>query len=394
MHTNYIKKLFNLEGTLIKKQTFNKKNIIFEVEMPVKEHICPSCATSTTKIHDYYSRTIKDIPCQRKFVTIKYNQRRYECPSCSKSFVEDNCIVARYSHHTNNLTGYTVESLRLKHSMADISKNINMSPGFISKLLPYLSITCTKLPRVLCIDEFKGNSGTEKYQVILLNGETHEIVDIIECRHKHFLCDYFKKFPLEQLNNVKFFVTDLWETYKDIAFTYLRNAKIIADRFHFVRYITGAVDTIRKSVQSKLEPKEKRWFKRSRKLLLTRKCKIKEDDDLEALNYMLINFSEDLRTAHREKEDFLDIIHSKEDYKTKEKRFNEWVCRNLTSYVPELQEVAKTYQHWAVEIRHALEFPYSNGCTEGTNNKIKTLKRISFGMRNFINFKARIMLLD
>lgn len=394
MHTHYIKKLFNLEGTIIKKSKFNKNNILFEVEMPVKEHICPHCSTKTTNIHDYYTRTIKDIPIQRKYVTIKYNQRRYECPSCNKSFNEDNCIVSRYSHHTLNLSGYIVNAMRSKISMNDISKECNVNSSFISKMLPYLAVTCTSLPKVLCIDEFKGNSGNEKYQVVLLDGETHKIIDIIECRKKHYLCDYFKKFPKEQLDNVKFFVTDLWETYKDIAFTYLKHAKIIADRFHFVRYAVGAVDTLRKKVQSNLPKKERKWFKHSRKLLLTRKCKIKKEEDLEQLNYILINFSEDLRTAYREKEAFLNIIHSKESYRTKEKLFNEWVIRNLNSPVKELIAVAKTYQHWAVEIRHALEFPYSNGCTEGINNKIKTLKRISFGMPNFTHFKARIMLLD
>ncbi|MBP3708092.1 MAG: hypothetical protein J6J36_05745 [Clostridia bacterium] len=54
--------------------------------------------------------------------------------------------------------------------MNDISKDANIAPSFISKMLPYLSITCTTLPEVPCIDEFKGNSGTEKYQVVLLNG--------------------------------------------------------------------------------------------------------------------------------------------------------------------------------------------------------------------------------
>ena len=31
---------------------------------------------------------------------------------------------------------------------------------------------------------------------------------------------------------------------------------------------------------------------------------------------------------------------------------------------------------------------------EGYNNKIKTLKRVAFGFKNFTNFKARIMLLN
>ena len=362
--------------------------------MPIREHSCPNCGTSTTNIHDYYLRTIKDVPVQKKFVTIHYKQRRYECPSCGKSFNEKNCIVSRYSHHTNNLTSYIVNSLRSKVSMSDISKDSNVTPSFISKMLPYLAYTCNKLPRVLCIDEFKGNSGAEKYQVVLLNGETHEIVDIVECRYKHYLCQYFKKFPQEQLDNVKFFVTDLWETYKDIAFTYFRHAKIIADRFHFARYSVKAVDTLRKKVQSKLPKSERKWFKKSRRLLLSRRCKIKDEDDIDNLNYMLINFSEDLRIAYREKESFLDIIHSSEPYEIKEELFNEWVCRNLSSPIEELSSVARTYHHWAVEIRHALEFPYSNGCTEGVNNKIKTLKRLSFGMPNFTHFKARIMLLN
>ncbi|MDU3614646.1 MAG: transposase, partial [Enterococcus avium] len=31
-----------------------------------------------------------------------------------------------------------------------------------------------------------------------------------------------------------------------------------------------------------------------------------------------------------------------------------------------------------------------NGVTEGLNNKIKLIKRIAFGYRNFYNFRARI----
>ena len=269
-----------------------------------------------------------------------------------------------------------------------------MTPAFISKILPYLAVTDRNLPRVLCIDEFNGNSGSEKYQVVLLNGETHEIVDIIECRYKHFLCDYFKQFSKEQLNNVKFFVTDLWKTYKDIASTYFKYAKIIVDRFHFSRYIVQAVDSLRKQVQSNLPKSERKWFKKSRRLLLSRKCKIKNDNDIYNLNYMLINFSENLCIAYREKESFLNIIHSSDIYETKAKLFNELVCRNSNSPIKELASVAKTYHNWAAEIHHSLEFSYSNGCIEGINNKIKTLKRLSFGMPNFIHFKARIMLLD
>jgi len=93
-----------------------------------------------------------------------------------------------------------------------------------------------------------------------LDGETHKIVDILECRHKHFLCDYFKKFPKEQLDNVKYLVTDLWESYKDIGITYFRKAKIIADHFHWARYVCNALDKIRIEVQSNLPKSERKYF--------------------------------------------------------------------------------------------------------------------------------------
>ena len=62
MRTHYIKKLFNLEGSIIKNSHFLKNNIIFDVEMPITEHICPKCSTPTTNVHDYYLRTIKGNP--------------------------------------------------------------------------------------------------------------------------------------------------------------------------------------------------------------------------------------------------------------------------------------------------------------------------------------------
>ena len=138
---------------------------------------------------------------------------------------------------------------------------------------------------------------------------------------------------------------------------------------------------------------ERKFFKHARYLLYSRRCKLKEEryDELENI---LINYSENLRIAYREKECLLDIIHSDDSPEIKKQLFSEWVKRNLESSVPQLVECAKTYQHWAYEIKNSLEVPYSNGPIEGINNKIKTLKRTTFGMTKFENFKARIMLLN
>ena len=394
MLSNCIKDLLNLKGVMVKSIKNLKDVMEIYVEMPVKSHICPHCGSETSKIHDYKTQTIKDVPIYFKPTNLIYNKRRYKCKCCNKNFYENNPIIHKYHRRTNRLTEFIVNELRNLVSCTDVAKKANVSANSVCRLLDPFAITNTKLPRVLCIDEFKGNAGYYKYQVALIDGETHEVVDILECRRKHELCEYFKKFSLEQLNNVKYFVTDLWETYKDIAFTYFRKAKIIADHFHFARYACDAVNKIRIQVQKNLPKKERIYFKHSRKLLLSRACNLKSDEQKEELTYILINYSENLRTAYREKEDLLDILHSKETSDIKISRFNNWVKRNLESDIVELKEVAKTYHHWYTEIKNSLEVPYSNGATEGFNNKIKVLKRVSFGIRNFKHLKARILLLN
>lgn len=393
MLNNCTKNLLNLEEVIVKSVKNFKDSIEIYAELPIFEQICPCCGSHTSKVHDHYIQPIKDIPLYFKPTTVFLKKTRYECKHCGKSFYPQNDFVAKYARKSKRLVAYLLEQLKNNIPASYIAKTANISSNFISRLLPYLAVTNTRLPRVLCIDEFKGNSGKFKYQVALLDGKTHQIIDILECRHKHFLCEYFKKFPKEELDHVKFLVTDLWESYKDIGMTYFRKAKIVADHFHWARYACNALDKIRIEVQSHLPKSERKYFKHSRKLLLSRRCKIKEEryDELENI---LINYSEDLRIAYREKEELLDILHSNDSADDKKMLFDEWVKRNLDSPVPQLVECAKTYQHWSIEIKHSFEVPYSNGAIEGTNNKIKALKRTTFGMPKFNNFKARILLLN
>lgn len=73
---------------------------------------------------------------------------------------------------------------------------------------------------------------------------------------------------------------------------------------------------------------------------------------------------------------------------------NAWIKSILESNIPSFKSCAKTYFNCVREIRNSLLVPYSNGPMEGYNNKIKILKRITFGFRNFDNFKARILLMN
>lgn len=393
MQNNFIRNLLDLKGIIVKKVRYKKNFVKIHIEMPVREQICPCCKAKTTKIKDYRTQVIKDIPIRFKTTYLSYRKRRYQCKNCGKTFYEQVSFLAKRGRKTTRVTEFIIERLTTKQSMKDIAKDANVSSTTVARLLEPLAVSPKHLPKVLCIDEFKGNTGYYKYQVSILDAERNKPIDIVECRYKTHLLDYFKKFPLEERKKVKYIVIDLWKSYKDLAQRFFPNAKIVADRFHYARYATEMVDTIRKEVQNKLSKKEKKYFKHSRKLLLSRYENLKDEKQKEELNYILINYSEKLRIAYLEKERLLDIIHMADKEKAV-KLLNEWVVRCAMSDIPELKNCAKTYTNWIEEIRNSLALPYSNGPMEGYNNKIKTLKRVAFGFKNFTNFKARILLMS
>lgn len=392
MQNNFITNLLDLKGVIVTQFRNRKNRIRIHIELPIKEHTCPCCHSKTSIVHDYRFQLIKDIPIYYKDTFIYYRKRRYVCPNCHKRFYEKNNFLPKRARKTNRLTAFIIDKLKEKLSMKDVANLANVSITTVSKLLPFLSVNASHLPKVLCIDEFRGNAGNYKYQVSLIDGEQGKPIDIVECRYKSHLFSYFNKFSLEERKKVKYIVMDLWQPYKDLAKTYFPNAKIVADRFHYARYIVQAVDTVRKQVQSKLIPEERKYFKHSRKLLLSRYINL-NNEQREKLNYILINYSEELRRVYNEKEELLNILHSGEKYLAIEK-LNKWVKYNLDSNYSVLNECAKTYSNWIEEIRNSLLVPYSNGVMEGYNNKIKVLKRVAFGFRNFQNFKARILLMN
>lgn len=124
-------------------------------------------------------------------------------------------------------------------------------------------------------------------------------------RTQSHLADYWRGVPRKERLNVKFFVCDMWLPYAELARTFFPNAKIIVDKYHFIRQVTWAIENVRKRLQRSMPVCLRKYYKRSRKLILTRYKKLK-DENKQACDLML-QYNDDLRLAHMMKEWFYDI---------------------------------------------------------------------------------------
>lgn len=387
MHSNCINKLLNFEEVIIKSIKHTDSLITIHLETKPTEQICPTCGSVTKKIHDYRLQIIKDVPVQLKPTNLVLKKRRYSCP-CGKHFYEKYSWLPKYQHMTKRLAMYICHQLRETISYTYVASQTNTSVSTVTRVFDRINYVKPSIPRVLSIDEFKGNAETGKYQCILVDGKRKCILDILPDRTQSHLCSYFRDVPKAQRNRVEFFISDMWEPYRDIAKTFFPNATIIADKYHFIRQVTWAIENVRKRLQRTMPISLRKYYKHSRKLILSRYDKLRDERKKEC-DLMLL-YNDDLRKAHYFKEWFYRICEEN-SYATLRTEFWDWIRNAEISGIKEFEDCARTFRNWSKEILNAFKYGYTNGPTEGYNNKIKVLKRVSYGIIKFNRFRNRIL---
>ena len=387
LYMNYTEEILGLQDVEIEKVENTEKNTKIYCHLKRKTHKCPCCSASTDIVHDYREQIIKDIPAFGKNITIHLKKRRYRCV-CGKRFAEKNTFLPRYHRTTNRLTAYIIDKLRNVTSYSDVAREVNMSVTTVIRRFDLVSYSPKELPKVLSIDEFKGNTNGEKYQCILTDPVNKTVIDILPKRYETYLTSYFNNFKKEERNKVEIFVSDMWKTYTEVASVWFKNATQIIDKYHWIRQAIWAFEAVRKQEQNKFDKKHRKHFKRSKKLLNSR-FKHLSDDKKQQVNIMLYA-SPTLSTAHYYKEEFLRILDCK-DRESAKQQMSDWINAASICSIPQFQKCAKTMVNWLTGILNSFLSPITNGYTEGCNNKIKVLKRNAYGFRNFNRFRNRIL---
>jgi transposase len=386
LYSNYTEELLGLKDVCLRSVERQNNELHIYLGMYQRIHKCPKCGEYTSKVHDYRLQKIKDISAFGEATIIYLRKRRYVCHDCGKRFYEDVPFLPRYHRMTNRLIAYVIESLRKVGSIKSVAKAVNLSESTVGRIFDHLEYKNKKLPTVLGIDEFKGNADGEKFQCIITDPEHKEVLDILPNRKAEDLCEYFLRY--KDRKNVKFVVMDMSGPYRSLAKALFPNAKIIADRYHVVRQVIWAFENVRKNEQAKFHDARRKYFKRSRRLLLKKPENLSEEEALQVENMLIV--SDRLRQAYRMKNEFHKLMECKSRNEAT-KQLGIWNMMAIGYGLPEFQACTKTFFNWQEEILNSFEYPFSNGYTEGVNNKIKVIKRNAFGIRNFKRFRNRIL---
>ena len=395
-------------------QDNDSNSITLSVSKRKVELSCPGCGVLTSRVKDYKEKTYFFRNINGYDVRVFFHQRRYVCPVCNKTFLEKNPFINNTNYKLSGLKIQTILS-RLKEGLslklaADYS---GVSTSSIIKVLDqYYTPPHRKLSNIICIDEFMSfNSDSRaKYSCLLINFESGNIIDVIRSRKTPWLNKFFGNVPLEQRRNVKYIIMDMYRPYKDVAKWFLPNVTVVIDPFHYVRYIVDAIDIIRIRVMGQYDETQEEYkiLKKYKTLLLMkhdgadyRKRKIRILGDIrksdKELIDMMLSYSDDLKEAYRLGHEFL-MSYEKFNYTDFREFMKTTISRYEKTYLDVFNSVANTYSNWFEEICNSRlpvfkDRNLSNGPIEGRNNKIKVLKRISYGLTNFEHLRKRIFLI-
>ena len=393
LQNNYNQNNPLFKGFIIKNFILNSNNE-YEVylEVPRKESICPHCGNTTNIIKDYRIQRVKDLDLAGTSLTVTLRKRRYICRHCHKSFTENNPLIKRYQHFTSRFYNYIFKELQSMQSFKHIAKKFSVSVTSVVRWFDNISYPkAPVLPEIFSIDEFKGNANNEKFQCNISDPVNHRIIDILPSRKQEDLCTYFRlNYSLTERCRIKTVVMDLSSLFKSTITLLFPNAEIVADKFHVTRLVNWSMEAVRKRIQKKFFKERRKWFKRSKNILLKANSKLSIEDSL-VLNRMLAADSE-LEKAYILKERFKEIFYFKTEEAAKQ-ALSDWLMLAADLAIPEFKHCITTFTKWSKEIINTVKYRVSNGFIEGSNNKIKVLKRISYGVQNFERFRNRILYL-
>lgn len=384
LNQDYTSKLLNLEDVIITNAENISNQLHISIELPRRKHTCPCCGAVTDRVHDYRMQVIKDVPLARD-TFLHLRKRRYRC-DCGKRFFEINTFLPRYYRVTTRLVAEIMFAFKKTVSAKEIGCRYNVSSVTAMRYFNQFNQRLTMLPEVISLDEFKGNSGGQKYNSIIVDPEKRIVLDVLPNRFENNLIKYFSQFSNK--NDVKYFVCDMNPHFRQVAKICFPQATIIADKYHVIRQVYWAMEKVRKNEQNKLSTRFRKYFKKSRNLLMKQTEKLSEEE-MDRLSLMF-EIAPRLADAYRIKNDFITVIRSNSSIEGK-LRLVDWLFSVEVMDLPEFHDCTKAYHNWFQEIINSMDVPWTNGYIEGCNNKTKVLKRVSYGMRNFSHFRKRIL---
>lgn len=395
---------FPLVGNFEFKQVYSLDDnyILFDCTYKESGDFCPNCNSYSTSVKEYDFVYPNVATLNNKTVITRITKRSLRCKNIEckrKTFMKNINEITKRKRVAKEVNRAIISDFKSISSFKSIAERHNVSTSQVIRLFDSLIIKRVSKVGVsnILVDETRllNKYCKGSFQFFVYDADTHVLLEILEDRSYKSVHDYLSNFFNDGALDT--FTMDMWAPYKQAMNAVDSNVDVIIDRFHYVRYIMNGFDNVRIKIMNKIKREKgtdsaeynELKSKLNVKYLRMNPSKLK-DERYQEIKKILEAYPT-LYLAFEFKNDFL---HSIKNISSGEvfKMFIESYLEEIDKINTDMfDDAISVFTNWKNEIANSFDYPYTNAYVEGTNQKVKVLKRNAYGLANLPRTKKRMM---
>lgn len=362
-----------------------------EITIACHRPTCPCCGSAKVWRKGGKTRRFRSVPIGKKSVTLIIEVPRVHCLDCGALKQVHLTFAKEHKRYTRFLATLALDLLQFM-TCQDVARHLGMTWDTVREIEKenlgrHFAKPALKDVTHIAIDEIAVGKG-HQYLTVVMDLKTSRAIFVGDGKAGDALLPFWKRVRKSRAKIVAV-ATDMSPAYTAAVRTHLPDAIHVYDRFHVMKLFNEKMTCLRRRLYRETrDADEKSALKGIRFDLLKREPDEKCSERLEKA----LTLSADLAAAYALKQQLYDLWEAEDEDEAFD-LLTEWIVDAEWSQIPEMQGFAKTLKrHW-YEILNYYTCEITSGPLEGLNNKIKTLKRQSYGFRNHDYFKLKILAL-
>jgi len=367
--------------------------MVFTIEQPREAYRCSACGSDDVIGRGQNCRRFRTVSIGSKPMHLMLAVPRVECRGCGVVRQTKIGFADARVTYTKAFQRYALELSR-HMTIKDVAQHLDISWDVIKEiqkadLKRRFDKPKLKRLRQIAIDEIATAKG-HVYLTIVLDLESGAVVHVGRGKGGDALKEFWTRLRRSGAK-IEAVATDMSPAYIDAVTTHLPGVRLVFDRFHVIKLYNDKLSELRRDLYHQFkETMQKNVLKGVRWLLLKRPEHLDPTRDEPKRLQEALRLNEPLATAYYLKEE-LNEFWEQDDEDSAQALLMDWILYAESTGIRMLQQFAKTLRLHAMGILAYYDHPISTGPLEGTNNKIKTMKRQAYGFRDQEFFRLKIL---
>src|SRR5271165_1761319 len=344
--------------------------------------------------YDRQVRRVRDLSSGDTRIFLEVEVRRVKCRRCGKVKRERLDFLADNPLYTKRFAYYVGRRCRAG-TIKEVAEELALDWHTVKALdMQYMEAQLERVgtpgPQVIGVDE-----------ISIRKGPTYRIVvsDLVrgrpiwfggEDRSEASMSQFYAWLGKKKSARIRLAVMDMWKPFRMATAAHAPKAAILFDKFHIMRHLGEALDTVRKSEYARLSGRDRRYIKGQKYTLLSRRENLTVDGK-KALKALLAA-NKRLNTAYLLKESFGQLW----DYEREawaRKFFDNWRASLKWQRLAPYEKFAEMIErHWdGIAAYCQAENKVALGFVEGLNNKIRVMQRRAYGLRDEEYLRLKVL---